>query len=41
MSGMPTLADDPWMTMEVLRVASVEPWEVLLDGRVARATWGE
>jgi uncharacterized protein YciI len=35
------LADDPWMSMEVLRVASVEPWEILLDGRVTRGTWGE
>ena len=27
------LADDPWMPMEILRVARIEPWEILLDGR--------
>jgi hypothetical protein len=27
------LGEDPWMAMGILRVASIEPWEVLLDGR--------
>jgi uncharacterized protein len=27
------LAEDPWMTMDILRVATIEPWEILLDGR--------
>ena len=27
------LAQDPWMPMGILRVARIEPWEVLLDGR--------
>jgi uncharacterized protein YciI len=27
------LAEDPWMPMGILRVATVEPWDVLLDGR--------
>ena len=27
------LAEDPWMTMGILRVGSIEPWEILLDGR--------
>ena len=27
------LAPDPWMTMGILRVAVIEPWEILLDGR--------
>jgi hypothetical protein len=27
------LAEDPWMPMGILRVARIEPWEVLLDGR--------
>jgi uncharacterized protein YciI len=27
------LSEDPWMTMEILRVAKIEPWEILLDGR--------
>jgi uncharacterized protein YciI len=33
------LAGDPWMTMGVLRVATIEPWEILLDGR--RVTRGQ
>jgi uncharacterized protein YciI len=33
------LAEDPWMPMGILRVASIEPWEILLDGR-ARARGG-
>jgi hypothetical protein len=27
------LAEDPWMSMEVLRIESIEGWEILLDGR--------
>ena len=27
------LADDLWMTMGILRIATIEPWEILLDGR--------
>jgi uncharacterized protein len=27
------LAPDPWMTMGILRVGAIEPWEILLDGR--------
>jgi uncharacterized protein YciI len=27
------LAEDPWMTMGILRVSTIEPWEILLDGR--------
>jgi uncharacterized protein YciI len=27
------LADDPWMTMDVLRIETIAPWEILLDGR--------
>jgi uncharacterized protein YciI len=27
------LAEDPWMSMNVLRIDTVEPWEILLDGR--------
>ena len=27
------LAEDPWMSMEVLRIDTIEPWEILLDGR--------
>ena len=27
------LAEDPWMSMGVLRIDTVEPWEILLDGR--------
>jgi uncharacterized protein YciI len=33
------LAEDPWMTMGILRVATIEPWEILLDGR--RVTRGQ
>jgi len=28
------LAADPWSTAGLLEIASVEPWAVLLDGRV-------
>ena len=24
------LAADPWLTMEILRIAKIEPWEILL-----------
>jgi uncharacterized protein YciI len=27
------LAEDPWTATERLRTASIEPWELLLDGR--------
>lgn len=27
------LAEDPWMTMGILRIAKIEPWQILLDGR--------
>jgi len=27
------LADDPWTPLRLLRTASVECWEILLDGR--------
>jgi uncharacterized protein YciI len=27
------LAEDPWRPMGLLRTATVEPWEILLDGR--------
>ena len=27
------LADDPWRPMGLLRTATIEPWEILLDGR--------
>jgi uncharacterized protein len=27
------LAEDPWAAMEVLRVVSIEPWTIWLDGR--------
>jgi hypothetical protein len=27
------LADDPWLRMGVLRIGSIEPWTVWLDGR--------
>jgi uncharacterized protein YciI len=27
------LAPDPWMTMGILRVGAIEPWEILMDGR--------
>jgi hypothetical protein len=27
------LADDPWTALLLLRTASVERWEILLDGR--------
>jgi uncharacterized protein YciI len=27
------LAEDPWMSMEVLCIETIEPWEILLDGR--------
>jgi uncharacterized protein YciI len=27
------LADDPWAPTEILRVASIEPWQLWLDGR--------
>ena len=27
------LAEDPWMPMGILRVAAIEPWAVLLNGR--------
>jgi uncharacterized protein YciI len=30
------LARDPWMTMGILRVGAIEPWEILLDGRAQR-----
>jgi hypothetical protein len=30
------LAEDLWMTMGILRVLAIEPWEVLLDGRGPR-----
>ena len=30
------LAEDPWAPMGILRVASIEPWQLWLDGR-ARA----
>ena len=30
------LAPDPWMTMGILRVGAIEPWEILLDGRAQR-----
>jgi uncharacterized protein YciI len=26
-------AEDPWRSMGLLRTATVEPWEILLDGR--------
>jgi uncharacterized protein YciI len=25
------LADDPWVPMELLRITSIEPWEILLE----------
>jgi uncharacterized protein YciI len=34
------LAEDPWMTMGILRVGKIEPWEVLLDGRGSRPGLG-
>ena len=27
------LAEDPWRPMGLLRTATIEPWEILLDGR--------
>lgn len=27
------LAEDPWMKTDILRVAQIESWEILLDGR--------
>jgi hypothetical protein len=27
------LAEDPWIRTGILRVATIEPWEILLDGR--------
>jgi uncharacterized protein YciI len=27
------LDEDPWMSMKVLRIDTIEPWEILLDGR--------
>jgi hypothetical protein len=27
------LADDPWLRIGVLRIGSIEPWTVWLDGR--------
>jgi len=27
------LAEDPWRRMGLLRTATIEPWEILLDGR--------
>jgi hypothetical protein len=27
------LAEDPWEPIERLRTASIEPWQILLDGR--------
>ncbi len=27
------LADDPWLPMGILRIASIEPWTIWLDGR--------
>lgn len=27
------LADDPWLPMGIRRIASIERWEILLDGR--------
>jgi uncharacterized protein YciI len=32
------LADDPWIQMEIRRIANVERWEILLDARRERAT---
>ena len=30
------LAEDPWLPLGILRVASIEPWTIWLDGRQAR-----
>jgi uncharacterized protein YciI len=30
------LTEDPWITTGILRVAAIEPWEILLDGRRPR-----
>jgi uncharacterized protein YciI len=27
------LADDPWFHLDILRIAKIERWEILLDGR--------
>jgi uncharacterized protein YciI len=29
------LADDPWIADETLRVVSIEPWTIWLDGRLS------
>src|SRR5215213_5415097 len=34
------LAEDPWMPMGILRVAAIERWQVLLDGRRQRTADG-
>jgi uncharacterized protein YciI len=34
------LAADPWSQMGLLEIACVEPWTILLDGRLARAPQG-
>jgi uncharacterized protein YciI len=31
------LAADPWTPMRLLRVASIEPWQILLRGAAAHA----
>jgi uncharacterized protein YciI len=31
------LADDPWMPPGVLRIGSIEPWSIWLDGRANAA----
>jgi uncharacterized protein YciI len=31
------LAEDPWAPMEILRIASIEPWQLWLDGRTRNA----
>ena len=31
------LAEDPWAPIEILRIASIEPWQLWLDGRTNAA----
>jgi uncharacterized protein YciI len=29
------LGDDPWSTMDLLRIGSIQPWTIWLDGRLS------